>query len=88
MTNLLYGALGAILVLAVFAAGVAVGLTMSLRVQAVVTPKIEAETSAEREIRRMKADQAAFNQMMNYNVDVAYGRVSAQDVSDLKEGDN
>lgn len=88
MAYVLYGALGAVLVLLLFATGVYVGFVAHRHYAKGAAPKVKAETPAEREIRRLKADQAAFTQMMNYNADVAYGRMSAQDVSAVKDGDN
>lgn len=88
MAYVLYGALGAILVLLLFAAGAYVGFVVHRRYTETSAAGAMADTPAEREIRRLKADQAAFAQMMNYNADVAYGTVSAQDVSAVKDGDN
>lgn len=87
MAYVLYGALGAILVLLLFAAGAGIGVMLYRRYFATSTPQVRLETPAEREIRKLKAEQAAFNQMLNYNADVAYGRVSAQDVASVKDGD-
>ena len=82
MLNIVYGALGAILVLLLFAAGVYAGYKLNARHAAAEearAPKPEPLTPAEAERLRLIADQNAFRCVMNYSSDVAYGEVSAKD---------
>lgn len=76
MIYALYGALGAILVLLLFATGVYVGYKIRVKIEAHEAerrPKLE--TPEEEERRRLIEDQKAFRTMMGYNADVAFGAV-------------
>lgn len=88
MLYVLYGAIGAVLVIVLFASGFFLGMRAQKRLdeknEAIRT---SAETPEEKEIRKLKEDQQAFQIMMNYNQDVAYGRVSAADIAG-KDGVN
>ncbi len=68
----IYGFLGAILALAVFAAGAICGwrLNEKMREKKAV---IAEQQVGEEERRRLKAEQDAFRQLINYNTSVAYG---------------
>ena len=72
MAQFIYGAIGVIVALLLFSAGVLLGwkLNDSYRAHAKQTVAKEL-TEAER--RRAKEDAEAFNTMMNYSSDVAYG---------------
>lgn len=85
MTYVIYGALGAILVLFLFATGIYVGYKLHTRFEKGGQNK--PETPAEAERRRLIEDQNAFRVLMNYNAEMAYGRVSAQDLIG-KDGEN
>ena len=77
MIYALYGALGAVLALLLFATGVYVGYKLKTRLvahEAAQRPK--PETPAEAERRQLIADQRAFSTMMGYNADVAFGTTS------------
>lgn len=84
MVSILLGALGAILVFSVFAAGVYVG-RKSLKSDG---PVIRAETPAEAETRRLVEDQNAFKTLLGYGPEMAYGRYSAKDITGSKDGDS
>ena len=87
MIYALYGALGAALVLLFFAAGVFAGYKLKARMtasEAARAPKPETPEEAER--RRFIADQKAAHMLYNYNVDMAYGLVTAKDF-ETKDGD-
>ena len=74
MIYALYGALGAILVLLLFATGVYVGYKIRVKIEAHEAerrPKLE--TPEEEERRRLIEDQKAFRTQMGYNADMAYG---------------
>ena len=80
MLNIVYGALGAVLVLLLFAGGICVGYKLHARLaaqEAARAPKPETPEEAER--RRLIADQKAFHTQMNYNADMAYGLLTAKD---------
>ena len=80
MLNIVYGALGMILVLLLFAAGMYVGYKLNARKVADEAVKArKPETPAEAERRRLIEDQNAFRQMMGYSAEVAYGMTSAKD---------
>jgi hypothetical protein len=68
----IYGFLGAILALGVFATGVICGwrLNEKMREKKAV---IAEQQVGEEERRRLKAEQDAFRQLINYNTSVAYG---------------
>lgn len=38
-----------------------------------MTHKVEAETASEKELLRLKEDKEAFDALMGYNIDMAYG---------------
>ena len=67
-----YGFLGAILALGVFATGAICGwrLNETMREKKAV---IAEQQVGEEERRRLKAEQDAFRQLINYNTSVAYG---------------
>ena len=64
----LLGALGAIVVIALFALGVLVGWKAHKRF---ARPK--AEKVSDEDMKLMKAQQEAFRQMQNYTAEMAYG---------------
>ena len=68
----IYGFLGAVLALGVFAAGAICGwrLNEKMREKKAV---IAEQQVGEEERRRLKAEQDAFRQLINYNTSVAYG---------------
>ena len=67
----LIGALGAILIIALFAAGVLLG--WKLKAADVKRSKYETDPLTEQEARRLKDEQEAFSMIQNYNVEDAYG---------------
>ena len=80
MIYALYGALGAVLVLLLFAAGTYTGYKVHAKIaahEAAKQPKPEAPAEAER--RRLIEDQKAFRTMMGYNADVAFGKSVVSD---------
>lgn len=66
--SMIYGAAGALLVLALLAIGAFAGWTARAKFY-----QAKAESPAEEELRRMQEEQEAFRLMQNYNADVAYG---------------
>jgi len=66
--SVIYGALGALFVIALFALGVFVGWKACRYFY-----RSKAESPAESDLRRLQAEQDAFREMQNYNADVAYG---------------
>lgn len=72
MIYVLYGAGGVLLVLALLGIGVLIGWKGKEAWSKHTREAIVAEASEE-ERRRLKAEQMAFERMLNYNVDTAYG---------------
>lgn len=66
--EVIYGALGALCVVALLALGALAGWKARGHFYGA-----KAESPAAEEVKRMQAEQAAFLQMQNYNADVAYG---------------
>lgn len=66
--EVIYGALGALIVVALLALGAFAGWKARGYFYGA-----KAESPAAEEVKRMEAEQAAFLQMQNYNADVAYG---------------
>nr|DAL14475.1 MAG TPA_asm: hypothetical protein [Caudoviricetes sp.] len=66
--EVIYGALGALTVVALLALGAFAGWKARGHFYGA-----KAERPAAEELKRMEAEQAAFQQMQNYNADVAYG---------------
>ena len=82
--TIVYGFLGAILALGVFAAGVICGwrLNEKLREKRAV---IAERQLGEEERERLRKEQEAFRTMLNYNVDQAYGFTPADYLSEDSE---
>ena len=72
--SIVYGALGALFVLALYAAGVLTGWKAHARFY-----KSTAQSPAEEELKRLRAEQEAFRQMQHYSAETAYGIGSTQD---------
>lgn len=88
MIYVLGGALGAVLVLLLFAAGVYVGVKIERHQATMAQPEVKVETPAEAERKRLIAEQKAFSTLMNYNADMAYGHIPAQDAGGIsKDGE-
>lgn len=66
--DMLYGAVGALLVVVLLAAGAWVGWTAHKKFYHVSPEKL-----ADDELKKMQAAQDAFRQMQGYNADIAYG---------------
>lgn len=66
--EMIYGALGALFVVALLALGVFVGWKARGHFYGAKAKDPTAE-----ELKRIEAEQAAFHQLQNYNADVAYG---------------
>lgn len=80
MLNFICGALGAILVLLIFATGVYVGNKLNAHKVAEEAAKArKPETPEEAERRRLIEDQNASRCLMNYNVEMAYGMLTAKE---------
>lgn len=78
MINALYGALGAVLVLLLFATGIFVGYSTRVKIAEHEAAKIPTpETPEEAERRRLIEDNKAFRTLTNYNAEMAYGTVRA-----------
>ena len=70
--NFIYGVLGTVLVLAVFGAGFFAGWKTNGKVGA-ERAEVHAETPSERERRELIEEQKAFQQLLSYNINDAYG---------------
>jgi len=84
MTNVLFGALGMLFVLALLALGFLLGWKMNNIWRSHAKKVVAAEVS-EQELQRLKAEQRAFEGMLNYNTDIAYGLVP--DLAEMARGD-
>lgn len=74
MTSILLGLLGAALGVGFFVAGFALGRRSAAAPAPVEkTPSEIEQEELEREREKLKADQAAFHEMMGYSADIAYG---------------
>lgn len=72
MTYVLYGAVGVIVVLLLLCFGFLLG--WKARVAWVKhTRRAAADEATEEELRNLKAEQKAFEGMLNYNLETAYG---------------
>jgi len=80
MTYILYGAVGVIAVLLLFMAGAYTGWRLRIAYEK-HNRKVVHESMTEEQKQRFQQDQQAFEMMLNYNPDMAYGRVAS--VSDL-----
>ena len=65
----MFGALGAVAVIGLFALGVFVGWKLHKR----FARPAPAEPPSDKELKRLAAEQEAFRQVQNYSADVAYG---------------
>lgn len=72
MDNFIFGAVGALAVIALVALGAFIGWKANNAFRAHST-RVAAEEASEEERLRMVADQRAFETMLNYNQDTAYG---------------
>ena len=72
MANFILGAVGALVVVALIAIGVFVGWQANNAFRAHST-RVAAEEASEEERRQLLAEQRAFESMLNYNQDTAYG---------------
>lgn len=71
--DMLYGALGALIVVGLLALGALVGWKARGRFYGTT-----AEPPAAAEVRRMREEQEAFHSLQNYNADIAYGVSAAE----------
>lgn len=85
MTYFIYGVLGMLFTVALFAAGVAVGWRMRIRYTSKTDAAVKTELS-EQEKRRQKEDAQAFSQLANYSPELAYGIVRAEDIYESDKG--
>ena len=72
MYNFIFGAVGALAVVALVAVGVFIGWKANDAFRA-HSNRVAAEEASEEERRQLIADQRAFECMLNYNQDTAYG---------------
>lgn len=79
--DILLGALGALLTLGLFAAGIALGWALRGRFG-----RTKAAPPDEDEMRRLKAEQEAFRQLTHYSAAVAYGVHPASDGDPFEGG--
>ena len=72
MYNFIFGAVGAVTVVALIALGVFIGWKANNAFRA-HSNRVAAEEASEEERRQLIADQRAFESMLSYNQDTAYG---------------
>lgn len=73
MVNIVYGAVGVLAVLLLLFSGAIIGWKSRIAYENHNQKVIRQELTDE-ERRKFQEDQAAFSAMINYNVDMAYGR--------------
>ena len=79
MTYFIYGVLGMLFTVALFACGVLTGWHLRIRYTKKTAAALQSELS-EQEKRRQKEDAQAFSQLANYSPELAYGIVRAGDI--------
>lgn len=77
MTEILLGAVGALLAVGLLAAGAAIGWKTREWLRGKPARATERE-QAERERKALQEEQRAFRQMLNYNAETAYGMVGEE----------
>ncbi len=85
MTYFIYGVLGMLFTVALFAGGVATGWSLRIRYTKKTAAALQSELS-EQEKRRQKEDAQAFSQLANYSPEMAYGIVRADDIYESDKG--
>lgn len=79
MTYFIYGVLGMLFTVALFAGGVYVGWRLRIRYTEKTAAALKTELS-EQEKQRQREEALAFRQLANYNPDLAYGVVRASEI--------
>lgn len=72
MNNFIFGAVGALFVMAMVAVGIYIGWKANDAFRKHST-RVAAQEASEEERRQLIAEQKAFDNMLNYNQDTAYG---------------
>lgn len=85
MTYFIYGVLGMLFTLALFAGGIWLGWRLRIRYVSKTADAVKNELS-EQEKRRQKEEAQAFGQLANYSPELAYGVVKADDIYDIDKG--
>ena len=85
MTYFIYGVLGMLFTVALFAGGIAIGWRLRIRYTDKTAAAVRTELS-EQEKRRQREDAQAFSHLANYSPELAYGIVKAADIYDTDEG--
>lgn len=80
MVNIVYGAVGVLAVLLLLFTGAIIGWKVRIAFEK-HNQKVIRQELTEEERRKFQADQEAFSAMLNYNVDMAYGK--PQSLADL-----
>jgi len=84
MINVLYGVLGMLLAIALFGGGAALGWHLHIRFQDKTKAAVHIEMS-EQEKRRQKEDAQAFDMLVNYSPEMAYGLHRTEDTYDTSD---
>ena len=84
MTYFIYGVLGMLFTIALFAGGVWLGWSLRIRYTNKTAAALQTELS-EQEKRRQREDAQAFGQLANYSPELAYGIVRPSDLYDLDD---
>ena len=85
MTYFIYGVLGMLFTLVLFAGGIATGWSLRIRYTKRTAAAVQTELS-EQEKRRQREDAQAFGQLANYSPELAYGIVRAEDIYETDKG--
>lgn len=79
MMTFFYGVLGMLLTLVLFAGGVVLGWHLRIKYQDKTKAAVHFELS-EQEKKRQKEDAQAFDQLVNYGPEIAYGLHRTEDI--------
>lgn len=85
MTYFIYGVLGMLFTIVLFAGGVWLGWHLRIRYTNKTAAALKIELS-EQEKRRQREDAQAFGQLANYSPELAYGLVKPDDLYDIDKG--
>ena len=83
MTYFIYGVLGMLFTIALFAGGIYLGWRLRIRYEDKTAAALKIELS-EQEKRRQREDAQAFGQLANYSPEMAYGIVKPEDIYDYE----
>ena len=85
MIYFIYGVFGMLFAMVLFGGGAAAGWALRVKYVQKTVAAVQTELS-EQEKRRQREDAQAFSRLANYNPEMAYGIVKAEDIYDEDKG--